>query len=166
MAKRKRRKASPRKVATTRRTKSRSRRRRLSAGPLGGILSNPYVAGLAGAVGAGFIGAFLANPGKDGKPFIESPMVRTIAAVGGVFVVSRFIKAPALGLGAVIVGGYQLALENFGTNKATGKKILALGEGEAEVQYVPAELLNDGATLAESEVLSSGPYNATYYRHF
>jgi len=158
--------AAPR--ATHRKTSHR-RRRRLSAG-LPGVLQNPLIGAAIGAVGAGLIGAFISKPGATGKPMIENPYLKIVIVAGVPYLVARFAKSPAIGLGGAAVGAYELG--KLVLNKT--KQVIGLSDGE--IEYVEKNLLNDGSTLAAGTTLTDGentyelnedgtwsPYSATSY---
>lgn len=154
MAKRKK-SASRKRTRHSKRTAHR-RRRRMSAG-LAGVTSNPMIMGIAGGLGAAAAVAFLAKPGKDGKPMVEDPFKRLLIVAGGAWAAGKFLKAPpALVNGAVIAAGtFAIAQKLNPKDKAP---IFSFADG-GEIEYVSPHLLNDAATLADAAVLAEGDYS-------
>lgn len=161
MAKRKRHRTTKTRSRRSLSAAPRRRRRRsgLSAG-VGSMFSNPLVGAAVGATAAGLIGGFLSKPGTDGKPFIESPMLRAAAVGVGVFIVGKVLKAPAIGVGGVAVATFAI-VKNAGFLSPAQ---FNLADG-AEINYVNPALLSDPSTLADSYTLANygGPYSATRY---
>jgi len=150
MAKRKRR-STPRRRATSSTRTTRRRRRRSGMGA--GMFSNPLVGAAAGAAIAGVVIGFLSKPSATtGKPIIENPMLRIGIAGAGGFFAAKFLKAPAVGLGAVAVASYGLLKTTvFKTSPIFG----ALSE-DAEITYVNPALLSESTTLSDGTTLALG----------